>query len=402
MKRDFPALANACASGVWRTTWIVLCKEIVDALRDKRTLMTVLLSSAMIGPLMLFALSNIISAGEAKAERREMYVQGAEHGPTFTNFLKRQGITAKAPPANYEEQLRSGALNDAVLVIGEHFEEELIRGEHPQLEVVYDSSSREAASGAGAHVLFNAFIRERASLTLALRGVAPEVMTPVTIAERDLVNKQARTTRFAGMVPLFVLMAVMIGALSAALDSTAGERERGSLEPLLMTPSQRIALVLGKWGAVTALGILVSTLCCLSFLPAQALIRSESLQAMFQFGWKETALFILFLSPFAAAISAMMMTVAFYAKTVKEAQAQCSLLLTFVNLFPLIIIMNPGAEPDWFFAVPGLAQNLQLTHILKGETLTALQILLPCAVAILLTAGGIWNVARRLQTAAVR
>ena len=86
------------------------------------------------------------------------------------------------------------------------------------------------------------------------------------------------------MLPFFVMMAVLYGALNAALDTTAGERERGSLEPLLMNPAARWALVLGKWGAVASVGMLIALLSCFSFLPAQWLLRSDTLAAMFQFG----------------------------------------------------------------------------------------------------------------------
>jgi hypothetical protein len=84
------------------------------------------------------------------------------------------------------------------------------------------------------------------------------------------------------MVPFFVLMAVLYGALNAALDTTAGERERGSLEPLLMNPLARHALVLGKWGGGGGGGMLIAVLACLSFLPGQWLLRSESLAALFR------------------------------------------------------------------------------------------------------------------------
>ena len=110
-------------------------------------------------------------------------------------------------------------------------------------------------------------------------------MTVTRIDEHDIADDAARAAQMTNIVPLFVLMAVLYGALNAALDTTAGERERGSLEPLLATPASRGALVIGKWAAVFALGLLIAVLSCLSFLPAQSLLRSESLAALFRFGW---------------------------------------------------------------------------------------------------------------------
>ena len=130
----------------------------------------------------------------------------------------------------------------------------MLRGDAPVVEIVSDSANRQAESGsARIQRLLHGFSRERAMLGLALRGVSPELLEPMQVEERDLASAQTRATQITGMLPFFVLMAVLYGALNAALDTTAGERERGSLEPLLMNPAERVALVLGKWGAVACL-----------------------------------------------------------------------------------------------------------------------------------------------------
>src|SRR5204862_3931260 len=123
-------------------------------------------------------------------------------------------------------------------------------------------------------------------------GISGELLEPVQLEDRDLASAQTRATQLTGMLPFFVIMAVLYGALNAALDTTAGERERGSLEPLLMNPSQRAALVLGKWGAVASLSMAIAVLSCFSFLPAQWLLRSDTLQATVHFGLREALLFL--------------------------------------------------------------------------------------------------------------
>src|SRR5262249_5214162 len=144
------------------------------------------------------------------------------------------------------------------------------RGEPPVVEVVSDSANRNASAGTGrGQRLLRGFSAERATLTLALRGVSPALLEPLQGEERGLASPQTRATRFTGLLPFFVMMAVLYGALHAALDTTAGERERGSLEPLLMNPVERSALVTGKWGAVASVSMLIAVLSSLSFLPAQ-------------------------------------------------------------------------------------------------------------------------------------
>ena len=381
----------------------VYTKEMIDALRDRRTLFVVLVSSVLLGPLVLIALSGLVATFEARADKREVVVAGLEHAPSLRNFLERQSSVVRSAPLDYEAQLRDATLGDPVVVVPSGFEAALIRGDVPVLELVSDSANKQAESGSGrVQRLLLGFGRERATVSLALRGVAGELVEPVEIQERDLASTQTRATQLTGMLPFFVLMAVLYGALSAALDTTAGERERGSLEPLLMNPTPPLALVLGKWGAVASVAMLVALLSCFSFLPAQWLLRSDTLQALFQFGLREAALFLLVLLPFAAALSALLMAVAIRCKSVKEAQANASLVILLVSLLPLVSVFNLGGEAAWHLWLPALGQNTLMTRVLKGEGLNAAQWLIPLSVCIALGGLSLRFVAARLRSAAVR
>ncbi|MBC8056265.1 MAG: ABC transporter permease [Rhizobiales bacterium] len=385
------------------TILTVYRKEIVDALRDRRTMFTVLISSVLMGPLVLLAISGLVASLEANAEQREVVVAGIERAPTLVNFLARQTYTVKPAPADYEQQLRKAQLADAVVVVPADFEAALLRGDAPIVEIVSDSANQRSQASAGRVArLLEGFGRERAMLTLALRGVSPDALEPVRVADLDLASTQTRATQITGMLPFFVLMAVLTGALNAALDTTAGERERGSLEPLLMNPAERWILVLGKWGAVASVGMLIAVLACFSFLPGQWLLRSDTLAAMFQYGVREALLFLVVLLPFAAAASALLMAVAIRCKTFKEAQASTTVVMLAASLLPLINVFSLGEESPWYLWVPALAQNVLMTHVLKGEAIGAEQLAVPLGVCAVLAAGGVWFVARTLRSAAVR
>jgi sodium transport system permease protein len=381
----------------------VYAKEIVDALRDRRTLLVVLLSSVLLGPLVLIALSGLVANLEARAEKREVLAIGIAHAPSLRNFLERQTIVLRDAPADFEARLRDASLADPVLIVPEDFEAALLRGDAPVLELVSDSANRQAESGVGRlQRLLQGYSRERATLSLALRGVSGELLEPFEVQEKDLASTQTRATQLTGMLPFFVLMAVLYGALSAALDTTAGERERGSLEPLLMNPAAPLALVLGKWGAVASVAMLIAVLSCFSFLPAQWLLRSDTLQALFQFGLREALLFLVVLLPFAAALSALLMAVAIRCKSVKEAQVNASLVVLLVSLLPLVSVFNLGGEAPWHLWLPALGQNTLMTRVLKGEDLSAVQWLVPLGVSVVLGGVSLWFVARRLRGAASR
>ena len=386
-----------------RTALHVYLKEIRDALRDRRTLVTVLASSVLMGPLVLLAISGLVASLEASAEQREIVVAGIERAPTLRNFLERQTYTVRSAPADYESRLRKAQLPDAVVVVPADFEDALLHGDAPVVEIVSDSANqRSQGSAARDQRLLEAFGRERAVLTLALRGVSPDALEAVRVEERDLASTQTRATQITGMLPFFVLMAVLTGALNAALDTTAGERERGSLEPLLMNPVERWLLVLGKWAAVASVGMLIAVLACFSFLPGQWLLRSDTLAAMFQYGVREALLFLAVLLPFAAAASALLMAVAIRCKTFKEAQASTTVVMLAASLLPLINVFSLGQESPWYLWVPALAQNVLMTHVLKGEGLGVAQVGPPLLVCVALAVAGVWFVARTLRSAAVR
>jgi len=385
------------------TVLTVFRKELSDALRDRRTLLTVLISSVLMGPLVLLAISGLVASLEAQAEQREVLVAGLTHAPSLKNFFERQTFVVKAAPADYEARLRNATLTDAVLVVPADFEAALLHGDMPVVEIVSDSANQRSQTSAGRTLrLLTGFNRERGSLSLALRGVSVDLLEPVQVEERDLASTQARATQITGMLPFFVLMAVLAGALNAALDTTAGERERGSLEPLLMNPAERWALVLGKWGAVAAVAMLVAVLSCFSFLPGQWLLRSDTLAAMFQYGPREAGRFLIVLLPFAAAMSAVLMAVAIRCKSFKEAQASTGVVMLGAALLPLINVFSLGGESPWYVWVPALAQNVLMTHVLKGEAFTAVQLAVPLGMCVVVTVVGVAFVARALGNSAVR
>ncbi len=384
----------------WSVAGAVFWKEWTDALRDRRTLLVVLVSSVLLGPLALMALSTWVASLELKAERRHVVVEGLEHAPGLRNYLERQTLLPQPAPPGYEVLLRTGKLGEPVWVVPADFEADVLRGAAPVIEVVSDSSHRASQAGVGRALrLLQGYAQERAVLSLALRGVAPELVSPFQARERDLASAQGRAAQFTTMLPFFVIMAVLYGALNAALDTTAGERERGSLEPLLTTPAAQWPLVLGKWGAVAALSMSIAVLSCLSFIPAQWLLPSERLRSLFQFGWQEAGSFLVVLLPLAAALSALLMAVAMRCRSFKEAQANSTVVVLAASLLPLLALLNQEGDARWHLWVPALAQQALMTQVLKGEQPNAVDMLLPFGVCCALTAFGMWLVARVLRRA---
>ena len=383
--------------------WQVFAKEWRDALRDRRTLAVVLLSSVLMGPLLLVALSALMADFETRAEAREVWAVGLDQAPTLRNYIERQAWAVQAAPLDFEAGLLSRSFGHAVLQVPPGFEADLAAGVAPTVAVVSASGNNRAQGEAGSlQRLLRGFSQEQAQLRLVMHGVSPGLLQVLEVDEQDLADARVRAAQFTRMLPFFVLMAVLYGAMHVALDTTAGERERGSLEPLLMTPVPRAALVLGKWAAVAGVAMLVALLSCASFLPGQWLLRSETLAAMFQFGLREAALFLALLLPLAGLLSALLMAVAIRCKSFKEAQAGSAVLLTAVSLLPMVTLFNQGAEQPWHLWLPALAQITLMQRVLAGEALPAQDWLPPLAVAMGLTLACLAWVVRRLRAAALQ
>jgi sodium transport system permease protein len=382
---------------------VVFAKELKDALRDRRTLMAVFVSSVLMGPLMLVLLSTLVGKYEKRAEAREVVVIGLDNAPSLRNYIERQTFVVKKAPADWESELKDSKLGDPVVIVPAGFEDDVAHGRPPRIELVYSSANARAQSGVGAIAqLLQGFDQEQATLRLVARGVAPSTLSVTRIDEHDIADNAARAAQMTNIVPIFVLMSVLYGALNAALDTTAGERERGSLEPLLATPASRGALVVGKWGAVFALGLLIAVLACLSFLPAQSLLRSESLAALFRFGWLEAAWFIGLLAPLAALIAALMMAVAIRCKTVKEAQANMVVLTMAFTLTPMVGLFTQEGEAPWNLWTPSVAQITLMNRVLKNAPIAPMDVAPSLLLCLLLTAAALTFVTRQLAKRAAQ
>ncbi len=386
-------------SAMW-TVYSVFRKEVLDALRDTRTLLVVLASGALVGPLaVLFMLSGVEDTSPLSLE---VQVSGIEFAPSLQMYLAHQNATLMRAPADYEAQMRAATFAGPVLVLPANFEPALAHGDRPEVVVLSGSTDQRTQTDADKILqILEGFVHERVTANLAAHGLEPRLLEPVRVTSRNLAQPPTTAAVFARMLPYLMIFAVLYGALGAALDTTSGERERGSLEPLLTNPSQHGALALGKWAAVAGVSMLVALLCCLSLLLTQWLMHNERLQHMLHFGLREAWLSLLLLWPLAAALPAALMAVAVRCKTHKEAQANSNMVILLLSALPVASIFNNG-ESAWQLWVPGLAQNVLIGRVFNGETVSVAQLAAPLATSAALTAVAIGFVAHKLRQAATK
>jgi len=383
-----------------RGTLAVFRKEVIDALRDRRTLIAILISSVAMGPFILLLLSGLISSMERQVESKTVLVSSLTASPRLVNYLQRQNLLVEEAPPDFEQQIRSGTLERPVIEIEEGFDERLADGLRPKATVLTNSDHKAAVAGAQrAERLLHGFERETGLLGLAAMGVSRDLLQPIEVDDIDLASRSPVGAQFTSMLPYFILMAVVYGALTAALDTTAGERERRSLEPLLMTPASSWALVLGKWGAITAVAMAITVLSSLSFVPSQWLVQSETLSALIQFGLREALSFVVILIPLGGALASLLMAVAIRSKTFREAQSTSTFVVLGASLMPAISFLNPSAEAAWHEWVPALAQFQIMDRVMKGEALPWGSLGISTLVCGLIVAACLASVARQIRKA---
>lgn len=381
-----------------RDALVVFRKELTDALRDRRTWLIVLVSSVLAGPVTLLLLSSFITSIEEGLARREVFISGAAAAPTLVNFLQRSGATVKDAPEDFRAEIRSGRLQNAVVAIPPDFEVRLAAGEAVRIELVHDETATRAQGAIGAtRGLLRAFNRELGVQRLLARGVSPRLNTAVEIDDINLASSQARGAQLLFLIPWLALVGAVVGAVSVAIDVTAGERERGSLEPLLMNPVTTGSLVLGKWAVAALCSAAVVVLTLAGFRTSMLFVGNDELAALLQFGAREVVLFLVMLLPFSGMVAAINMLAATYGRSHKEAQTYASYITMAVNFVPILPLFLPIRDAPWQLWVPALGQQSVLMRALRGEAVTALDMMVPGLLALAVTTIALGLLSRLLR-----
>lgn len=369
-------------------------KELTDTFRDRRTMLVTLLTAAIAGPLFLTLVFNLLSSQADRARALVLPVDGAVHAPALVAFLEREQVTVQTAPQDYEARLRSGDL-DVVLVVDAHFADDVAQGKAGTVRVIADRSRDRARVAIDqTEALLRAFNRLTGQSRLLLRGVAPEVANPLNVETVDLATPQQSGALLLFLIAYYGLFASVMGGMAVALDITAGERERTSLEPLLMTPARPGELVMGKWAAAATFNLLVVLLTLVGFYVTLAFAPLPPVGVPFLFGARELWRFILILLPMIALIPAILLYVGARARTYKEAQANVSVLLFVVSMVPVIQLFLQRREPDWLVAVPVSGQFMLLRQALRGEAIPIVDLGLSYVAPLLLAAIALLAVAR--------
>jgi sodium transport system permease protein len=372
----------------------VFAKEFRENLRERRTLLSALILGPLLGPILFStALSLGIEQGIARSDRAVILaVSHAERAPNLIAFIHQYGVTVKA--MNLSDAQARSAIREhrqsVVLLIPEDFGKQLASGEAAPL-VLYADSSEPANTRdlTRVRLLLGQYSSLIARLRIAARGIDPLVLEPIVLQDIDVSTPASRTVLWLGTMSYLVLLTMLMGGMYLAIDTTAGERERGSLEALLTVPVRRQHLIYGKILASCAYMALSLSLTVIAFAVVLRLIGFERFGMSVNLGPMVALKMVLSCLPLIPLGAALMTIVAAFTRSYREAQTYVGLVLVIPTL-PLAFAGMLGLRPTAaLMIVPSLSQHFLITSLLRDESLpmaySAVSVLASLGIGLVLT-----------------
>jgi sodium transport system permease protein len=350
------------------TVWT---KELLDLFRDRRTLVVTFLMGPLLAPALIIGMLKLATDRVSTQSERalEIPVVGAEYAPNLVAWLEGQNIVVKPAPADPEDAIRSQR-EDVVLRIGQDFGKQWHGSVPAMVEILHDSSRQDAEIPVDRlRNLLDTYSQGVGALRLVARGLSPTAAQPLRIGDRDLATPESRRGQILAFLPYLLILTSFIGGAYLVIDSTAGERERQSLEPLLATPAARALIMSGKIVAACTFGLisLVLTLAmfkiAFQFAPTLGVKLDVTVWAL--------ARILLVLMPMVMIGTCLLTWIAAGAKSVKEAQSYMSVLMMLPILPTIILMVNPVKNQLWMMTVPFLAQNQMILKLVRSEAISA-------------------------------
>lgn len=352
------------------TVIVVWAKELLDTLRDRRTLVAMVIGPVLVMPVFVLLPSKLVQRQRETQEVAviRLAVDGAASAPTLMEYLTADGEVSLSEPADVEAAVRDKDA-DVGLIIPAGFELDLAEGRPATVQFLVDESQMLGSQQAErVRSMLLAFEQRVVAARLEARGVDPALLEPFSITNVNVASPQQMSGAFLGMMlPMFIVLWALVGGMYTAIDVTAGEKERLTLEPLLTAPVRRLPLVAGKLLAVvtTSLVALILAIASMLFAFTVAPPVGEEIASQMSLGVEpRTALLILLAAlPVVVMFSALEMAVCLMARSFKEAQNYI-VPMQFVVLIPAMAVM---VLPDLSPALPAFAVPIFSTLVILRD-----------------------------------
>ena len=389
--------AGACEGRTGRVMSVistVIVKEFTDNARDRRAVSTALLMP-LLGPFSLFLLFLLSSDLQEKQNAPRIPVQGTENAPVLVEQLIRSGVVVEAAPADPEQAVRDGIV-DIVLLIPPTFGDDLRHGRPAVVEIVIDESRQ--TSGillSRVRQSLQQYSAQIGALRLVARGIDPLLGQPIAASVRDVGTPQGKTALLLGVMPLFLLMACLMGGTYVAIDVTAGERERASLEALLLNPVKARDLVIGKAAVAAIFGMLSVVVSSAGFVVAVGAIPFDSIGLDVTLRPHVAVFIVVLLIPVVVLGAVLQVFVGTLCKTFKTAQAAISFVMIAPTIPGALLMLFPQQPTTLMMLTPTLGHNILMMRGIRGESIAAVDVAL-ASTSVLLLALAVLAITARL------
>jgi sodium transport system permease protein len=389
-----------------RAVRIVFAKELLENLRDRRVILSAFLFGVLLAPV-IFGLTTSLASKrvmENQDKPLRLTVSGLEHAPNLGHFLEENGTEIKTVTMTADEAMKAvrGGGEDLVLLIDAEYSHKLQAGEPAPLDLVVDTSNNQTGASADrARRLLEGYGGQLAALRLMVRGVSPEVIRPVDVRTLDVATPAGRSLLILGMMTYFSFMSMLVGGFYLAIDTTAGERERGSLEPLLSLPVRRAELIVGKMLATSAFMSISLLLTLAAFGLVLQFIPLEALGMSANFGPRVVLAIFAVMLPFVPLGAGLMTAVASFTRSNREAQSWLSVVML-LPIAPIMFAVVNGTKPSaTLMMIPSLSQHLLATSLMRGDAIPPLHALISAGTTLALGGLLVWIAIRLYQREAI-
>ena len=338
-----------------RNVGIVYRKELLDSLRERRTLISMIVAPLLLMPMLTFgfgfAAYKLVS--EARREVPRVMVLGGEDSPGIIAQLRALNTIRLVPPrADYVDQIANKKIRAAV-EIPKGFDAAMNRGQSTDVMVyVYEGDIRSSFAAQRVERFFRDLRDRTVRARLETRNLSESLLRPFGITQKNVVPpEKVWGSIFGGVVAYMVILLCLTGAMYPAMDLTAGEKERGTMETILCSPVSRTHLVLGKF--LTVLTASLATAALSIFSMAMTILGAKSTlgglnpdsPTMLKVTVNPKAVVAVFVMilPIAVIFSAGLLAIALFAKSFREAQTYISPLTILVVMLAVVSVL-PGVE----------------------------------------------------------
>jgi sodium transport system permease protein len=358
-----------------KTILTVFRKELVDSLRDRRTLVAMVFVPLVLFPLLISISSSMLISHEKKAERKTLRIGLVANGNAagFREMLSTRGDVKLAEGFTAEEGralVRADSL-DAVFVFDPEFDKQVAALGAGKVSMYHKSAENSAIERRRARSLLDGFEENLRAQRFESLALNLSIIETVDAGEQNLAStKEQLAEQIGGLLPYLIIIFCFTGSMYPAIDLAAGEKERGTLETLLTTPAGRLEILLGKFGVVALTGILTALVSILGLyigIRQSSEIPPEVLNAIL--GMLEPgsiALLLSLLVPLTMFFAGILLSLSFFAKSFKEAQSIITPLMV-VIIVPAFMGLMPGISLNATTAlVPILNVTLATKEIIAG------------------------------------